>query len=160
MMYFWQDPYVNDPSRHPALKINTKKPFNAEPPMQLLADNFVTPNDIFFIRNHLPVPDIDANTYELEITGEGVKTIKLSLEVGEVALLKRGLSWGEPLDATDSKRTKNPRQFQCGSELLKATLRRGSKNVELVLQHCYKTSWKVTLRVLSLTFKLVLQQIR
>ena len=55
--------------------------------MQLLADNFVTPNDIFFIRNHLPVPDIDANTYELEITGEGVKTIKLSLEVGEVALL-------------------------------------------------------------------------
>lgn len=60
--------------------------------MQLLADNFVTPNDIFFIRNHLPVPDIDANTYELEITGEGVKTIKLSLEVGEVALLKRGLS--------------------------------------------------------------------
>ena len=60
--------------------------------MQLLADNFVTPNDIFFIRNHLPVPDIDANTYELEITGEGVKTNKLSLEVGEVALLKRGLS--------------------------------------------------------------------
>ena len=106
MIYFWQDPYVNDPSRHPALKINTKKPFNAEPPMQLLADNFVTPNDIFFIRNHLPVPDIDANTYELEITGEGVKTIKLSLEVGEVPLLKRGLSWGEPLDATYSKRIK------------------------------------------------------
>ena len=106
MIYFWQDPYVNDPSRHPALKINTKTPFNAEPPMQLLADNFVTPNDIFFIRNHLPVPDIDANTYELEITGEGVKTIKLSLEVGEVPLLKRGLSWGEPLDATYSKRIK------------------------------------------------------
>ena len=71
--------------------------------MQLLADNFVTPNDIFFIRNHLPVPDIDANTYELEITGEGVKTIKLSLEVGEVALLKRGLSCGEAPDATCSK---------------------------------------------------------
>ena len=72
--------------------------------MQLLADNFVTPNDIFFIRNHLPVPDIDANTYELEIAGEGVKTIKLSLEVGEVALLKRGLSWGEDLNATYSER--------------------------------------------------------
>ena len=74
--------------------------------MQLLADNFVTPNDIFFIRNHLPVPDIDANTYELEITGEGVKTIKLSLEVGEVALPKRGLSWGEDLNATYSERIK------------------------------------------------------
>ena len=74
--------------------------------MQLLADNFVTPNDIFFIRNHLPVPDIDANTYELEISGEGVKTIKLSLEVGEVALLKRGLSWGEDLNAAYSERIK------------------------------------------------------
>ena len=74
--------------------------------MQLLADNFVTPNDIFFIRNHLPVPDIDANTYELEITGEGVKTVKLSLEVGEVALLKRGLSWGEDLNSTYSERIK------------------------------------------------------
>ena len=54
--------------------------------MQLLADNFITPNDIFFIRNHLPVPDIDASTYKLEITGEGVKTVKLSLEVGETFL--------------------------------------------------------------------------
>jgi len=75
-----KDPYVNDPPRHPALKINTKKPFNAEPPMQLLTDGLITPNDIFFVRNHLPVPDIDENTYELEITGEGIDTIKLSLE--------------------------------------------------------------------------------
>ena len=72
---------MNDPSRHPALKINTKKPFNAEPPMQLLTDSLVTPSDIFFVRNHLPVPDIDENKYELEITGEGIKGVKLSLEV-------------------------------------------------------------------------------
>ena len=51
--------------------------------MQLLADNFVTPNDIYFVRNHLPVPDIDEKNYELEITGEGLKTIKLSLEVSK-----------------------------------------------------------------------------
>ena len=49
--------------------------------MQLLTDGLITPNDIFFVRNHLPVPDIDENTYELEITGEGIDTIKLSLEV-------------------------------------------------------------------------------
>ena len=73
---------MNDPARHPALKINTKKPFNAEPPMQLLTDSLVTPNDIFFVRNHLPVPDIDEKVYELEISGEGIKTaVKLSLEV-------------------------------------------------------------------------------
>ena len=49
--------------------------------MQLLSDSLVTPNEIFFIRNHLPVPDIDENKYELEITGEGINTIALSLEV-------------------------------------------------------------------------------
>lgn len=49
--------------------------------MQLLSDNLVTPNEIFFIRNHLPVPDIDENIYELEITGEGINTVTLSLEV-------------------------------------------------------------------------------
>lgn len=49
--------------------------------MQLLSDNLVTPNEIFFIRNHLPVPDIDENKYELEITGEGINTVILSLEV-------------------------------------------------------------------------------
>ena len=49
--------------------------------MQLLSDNLVTPNEIFFIRNHLPVPDLDENNYELEITGEGINTVTLSLEV-------------------------------------------------------------------------------
>ena len=49
--------------------------------MQLLSDNLVTPNEIFFIRNHLPVPDIDENNYKLEITGEGINTVTLSLEV-------------------------------------------------------------------------------
>jgi len=75
-----KDPFANDPPRHPALKVNTKKPFNAEPPMQLLSDNLVTPNEIFFIRNHLPVPDLDENKYELEISGEGINTVTLSLE--------------------------------------------------------------------------------
>ena len=49
--------------------------------MQLLSDSLITPNEIFFIRNHLPVPEIDENKYELEITGEGIKTVALSLEV-------------------------------------------------------------------------------
>lgn len=49
--------------------------------MQLLSDNLITPNEIFFIRNHLPVPNIDENKYELEITGEGINTVTLSLEV-------------------------------------------------------------------------------
>ena len=36
----------------------------------------------------------------------------------------------------------------------------GNMNVQLVLQHCCKTSWKAMLRVLLASFELVLQQIR
>ncbi|EWM27425.1 sulfite oxidase [Nannochloropsis gaditana] len=32
------DPYAHEPERHPAFKINTLKPFNAEPPGALLVD--------------------------------------------------------------------------------------------------------------------------
>ncbi|KAK7086564.1 hypothetical protein SK128_028013 [Halocaridina rubra] len=61
------DPYGNEPKRHAALKPASKQPFNAEPPLALLADNLITPNELFYVRNHLPVPDVDAKTYELEI---------------------------------------------------------------------------------------------
>ncbi|KAG8229824.1 hypothetical protein J437_LFUL008792, partial [Ladona fulva] len=38
-----EDPYANEPRRHPALKPSSKKPFNAEPPPSLLVDSFLTP---------------------------------------------------------------------------------------------------------------------
>jgi sulfite oxidase len=37
------DPYANDPRRHPALQPRSMKPYNAETPLKLLADNFLTP---------------------------------------------------------------------------------------------------------------------
>lgn len=63
-------PWANEPKRHPVLKPASNRPFNAEPPLKLLAENFITPNEFFYIRNHLPVPLIDANKYELEIAIE------------------------------------------------------------------------------------------
>ena len=38
-----EDPYANDPVRHPALKAASVKPFNAEPPLKILAERFLTP---------------------------------------------------------------------------------------------------------------------
>eukprot|EP00062_Callorhinchus_milii_P026266 gi/632988182/ref/XP_007882966.1/ PREDICTED: sulfite oxidase, mitochondrial [Callorhinchus milii] len=73
------DPYANDPTRHPVLRVNSQKPFNAEPPGMLLADKYITPSELFFVRNHLPVPAVDPKTYRLEIGGEGVRTASLSL---------------------------------------------------------------------------------
>ena len=52
-------PYGNEPSRHPAFKINKEQPFNGEPPPTLLKQSFITPNELHFIRNRLPVPDIN-----------------------------------------------------------------------------------------------------
>lgn len=75
-----EGPYSNDPVRSPILKVNTHEPFNAETPPVLLTHDYVTPNELFFVRNHLPVPDCDPNTFSLEVMGEDVSTVQLNLE--------------------------------------------------------------------------------
>mmetsp|Transcript_15004 Transcript_15004/g.35396 ORF Transcript_15004/g.35396 Transcript_15004/m.35396 type:complete len:587 (-) Transcript_15004:252-2012(-) len=67
------DPFRHDPKgleegRHPAMIVNTEKPFNAEPPPELLIENFVTPTQLHYIRCHLPVPLVDPETYRLSIS--------------------------------------------------------------------------------------------
>lgn len=42
------DPYSLDPPRNKLLKPATVKPFNAEPPVSLLVENFITPKQVFF----------------------------------------------------------------------------------------------------------------
>ncbi|XP_074836205.1 sulfite oxidase, mitochondrial [Carettochelys insculpta] len=74
-----QDPYSGDPPRHPALRVNSLKPFNAEPPAELLGENYLTPNQLFFTRNHLPVPAMDPASYQLQVEGPGGRTLALSL---------------------------------------------------------------------------------
>ncbi|MXQ97789.1 hypothetical protein E5288_WYG018385 [Bos mutus] len=75
------DPYADDPIRHSALKVNTQRPFNAEPPPELLTENYITPNPIFFTRNHLPVPNVDPDTYRLNVVGPpGGQSLCLSLD--------------------------------------------------------------------------------
>lgn len=73
------DPYAADPKRHPCLKIASPKPFNAETPESLLIGNFYTPNELFYVRNHLPVPQIDPEDYVLEVSIEGGKSLTFSL---------------------------------------------------------------------------------
>ncbi|KAK5972528.1 Cytochrome b5 heme-binding domain-containing protein, partial [Trichostrongylus colubriformis] len=48
------DPFSKDPERHPALIVNQQRPFNAETPPELMVDHFRTPNELFFVRHHLP----------------------------------------------------------------------------------------------------------
>ncbi|KAK9836142.1 hypothetical protein WJX81_004420 [Elliptochloris bilobata] len=74
------DPYANEPQRHPALVVRTAKPFNAETPGALLAGSPLTPVDLFYVRNHLPVPHVDAATHSVRVEGEGLRTVELSLK--------------------------------------------------------------------------------
>ncbi len=40
----------------------------------------VTPNELFYVRNHLPVPLVDPRTYVLEVQVEGRAPIRLTLD--------------------------------------------------------------------------------
>ena len=64
------------------VQVRTARPFNAETPAQLLVDSFVTPNELFYVRNHLPVPQGPAPT-QLEVTGVGLRR-PLSLSVPDL----------------------------------------------------------------------------
>ena len=61
------DPYISSPPRSPVLLVRNEKPYNAEPPLSLLVDSYITPTELLFVRDHLPVPMIDEATYRLEI---------------------------------------------------------------------------------------------
>ncbi|AWP03016.1 putative sulfite oxidase mitochondrial [Scophthalmus maximus] len=74
------DPYSSDPERHPVLRINSLKPFNAEPPPEILSDSYITPPAFFFKRNHLPVPQVDPASYQLHVEGLPGGSLMLSLQ--------------------------------------------------------------------------------
>ena len=75
-----EGPFANDPTRSPLLKVITSEPFNAETPAAFLVDGYTTPTDVFYVRNHLPVPEVDPSNYALEVSGEGLPSpIRLTL---------------------------------------------------------------------------------
>jgi len=81
------DPYSHEPRRHPALRVHASKPFNAETPGQLLVDQFITPNDLFYVRNHLPVPQSAvADATAVKTNGRSASRSRADVEVTGVGL--------------------------------------------------------------------------
>ncbi|KAJ3018671.1 UNVERIFIED_CONTAM: hypothetical protein HDU68_011043 [Siphonaria sp. JEL0065] len=73
--------FKNDPIRDPQLITRSERPCNAETPPALLTDSFITPNNLFFVRNHLPVPEMDLSEYVLEIDAPWVnEPVSLTLD--------------------------------------------------------------------------------
>ena len=58
------------PGKKPLIKLSYRGP-NYESPLEYLRTP-ITPNDEFFVRYHLSnIPEVDANTYKIEVGGEG-----------------------------------------------------------------------------------------
>ncbi len=63
---------MTDPTPHgkrPRFLVRQAAPFNGGPPPQLLADEAITPTDLFFVRNHGEVPVVDPATFRLRVEG-------------------------------------------------------------------------------------------
>ena len=56
-------------SSKPDLVIHSSEPYNAEPPLHLLSAVLETPQALFYVRSHGPVPQIDAATHRLKVAG-------------------------------------------------------------------------------------------
>ena len=76
----FKDPYMKDPQRDPELIFHSVIPCNAEVPLDELGDNWITPNHLWYIRNHNPVPEVDIKKYTLELSGIASKQILLGME--------------------------------------------------------------------------------
>ncbi|KAK0385126.1 hypothetical protein NLU13_7604 [Sarocladium strictum] len=53
-----EDPFADDPTRHKDLIVQTAKPQNAETPREVMSASFLTPNELFYVRNHMWVPKV------------------------------------------------------------------------------------------------------
>ena len=56
-------------SKHDLI-VHSTKPLNAEPPLDRLRSGFFTKTEDFYIRSHGDIPDLDAETHKVQVTGQ------------------------------------------------------------------------------------------
>ncbi|MEO7134869.1 MAG: sulfite oxidase [Vicinamibacterales bacterium] len=61
------------------LIVRSMRPPDFETPVALL-DSFITPNDLFYVRSHMPIPQVDAAAFSLKVGGEVNAPLTLSLD--------------------------------------------------------------------------------
>ncbi|CAE6921515.1 SUOX [Symbiodinium sp. KB8] len=132
------DPYDSDPERHPGLIFHNNKPCNAELPSELMMDSWLTPNPVWFIRHHHPVPEVNPEDYRLCIEGVGTKAVTLCLEDLKKRFLKREVV--ATLQCGGNRRSELD-QIQKTSGIpwgfgAMSTARWGGVYLREVLQHC------------------------
>lgn len=71
---------VEQHHKHPDFILHTQYPINGNVPLPFLVQEFVTPDDLFFARNHGAVPEINPSAYRLTVDGLIKKPLSLTLE--------------------------------------------------------------------------------
>lgn len=66
--------------KHPDVVVWSEEPLNAEAPLPLLGRFDVTPTELFYVRNHGRVPDVDAAAYRLEVDGMVATPLAFTLD--------------------------------------------------------------------------------
>jgi sulfite oxidase len=66
--------------KHENFVVRCENPFNGGAPLNLLTQNHVTPTNLFFVRSHGDVPQVDIDSYHLNISGKVKKTLSLSFD--------------------------------------------------------------------------------
>ena len=59
--------------------VHGRNPHNAEPQLSELVKSWITPNDLFYVRSHAPVPKIDAGSFRLSVEGMVNKPFEITL---------------------------------------------------------------------------------
>lgn len=64
----------------PEILVRHDNPYNAGPPPERAIAGFLTSTELFFVRNHGDVPEIDPRTFHLTIEGRVKRPFRISLE--------------------------------------------------------------------------------
>jgi sulfite oxidase len=67
------------PDSTSGLIVHTRIPHNAEPSLDALVRSWITPNELFYVRSHAPVPKIDTANFRLSVSGLVEKPFEISL---------------------------------------------------------------------------------
>ena len=66
--------------KDPEIVTRSGLPLNAEPPLELLRRSFITRTELFYVRNHGSIPELDTNEYRLAVTGMVQQELHLSVD--------------------------------------------------------------------------------
>jgi len=67
-------------AKHHAMVVRSPEPYNAGPPLPVVRASFLTPVEVFFVRNHGTIPIIDPAAYRLSVSGLVDRPLDLSLD--------------------------------------------------------------------------------